>query len=152
MVYPLNTIKKTTILLYYDWYFNIVICMEIKVLYPKRNEERNYLNDWDIKVSYKEQIPTKADIEKDYKELPISKKYWSSWQLDIADPKYKESILEEIFKLFNSYKTNPMSINEMQDWIKENKVSHTSMSVGDIVILDNDIYVCANEGWKKVIN
>jgi hypothetical protein len=124
--------------------------MEIKVLYPKRYEERNYLNDWDIKVGYKEQIPTKADIEKDYKELPISKKYWSAWQLDLIDS--KEDILEQLFLLFNRYQTNPMSTDEMQNWIKENKVSHTSMSVGDIVILDNDIYVCANEGWKKVIN
>ena len=46
---------------------------------------------------------------------------------------------------------NPMSTKEMQTWIRENNVSHTSMSVGDVIELDNKVFVCASEGWKEVV-
>jgi hypothetical protein len=43
-----------------------------------------------------------------------------------------------------------MSTKEMQKWIKENEIAHTSMSVADIVVLDDTIYICANLGWKEI--
>jgi len=124
--------------------------LEIVIKYPKRSSERNFDKDWDVRVNYKDEFPSKADIAKDYKELPIPKKYWSAWQLNQIDEIYSEPILDEIFKLMNNYKTNPLSNKEMQTWLKENKVSHTSMSVGDVIELDNKTFVCATMGWKEV--
>jgi len=123
--------------------------MEINVYYPKRREARDYINDWDIKVSYNNQIPTKANIDKDYVELPIPQKFWNVMddKLDIGS---EEIILEGIFKMMNDYNSNPMSTNKMQDWIRANKVSHTSMSVGDVVCINDMYFVCMNEGWKEV--
>ena len=103
--------------------------MKIRVFYPVRNKERNFDKDWDVRVNYKDEFPTKADIAKDYKELPIPKKYWNAWNLNRIDKKYCKSILDEIFKLMNNDNRNPLSTPEMQTWIRENKVRHTSMSV-----------------------
>lgn len=124
--------------------------MEIRILYPIRREERNYDKDWDVRVSYKNEFPTKANIEKDYKELPISETFWKDSLKRLLDFDSGEHLLETIFHLLNMDETNPMSTDDMQDWIRANKVSHTSMSVGDIIMLDNNIYVCADEGWKEI--
>jgi len=120
--------------------------MRIRVFYPTRNKEINYDRDWSIKVSYKEEFPTKADVLKDYKELPISD-FWNTIDLDVKT--FKPWLLDKIFQLMNDYKTNPLSSEEMQKWIRENKVRHTSMSVGDVIAIDDTFYVCANEGWKE---
>jgi len=125
--------------------------MEIRVFYPTRKEIRDYKNDWDIKVSYKKEFPTKADIEHDYKELPIS----DHWQKVFGDvnpksAKDKEAFLDAVFSDMNNYDLNPMSNKEMQTWIRHNKVSHTSMSVGDVIALDDTFYVCDEIGWEEV--
>jgi len=120
--------------------------MEIKIYYPKRTPEANWENDWDVKVNYKHQYPTLADIENDYKQLPVSPEYWAI--LELNDD--KDFVLDKIFSLFNHYSTNPMSREEAQQWIRNNNVSHTSMSIGDVVALDDEYYVCDTEGWTKI--
>ena len=120
--------------------------MKVEIKYPKRSRNRNFDKDWDVKVNYKAIFPTKADIDKDYVTLPIPNEFWAKVGVD-ANEKW---VLDKIFGMMNKYETNPMSIPEMQDWIRSNEVSHTSMSVGDIIILDNNIYVCDVQGWKEV--
>jgi len=105
-------------------------------------------DDWMMRVSYKERFPTKKEIEADYMTLPIPNDYWSKF--DMPDDEYEHQILDTIFKIMNNYDINPMSTEENQQWLKDNEIRHTSMSVGDIVILDNNIYVCAVQGWKEV--
>jgi len=122
--------------------------VEIKIKYPVRKAERNYLKDWDVRVNYKDEFPSKADIATDYKELPISNEYWK--KQDLPNPIHDLAVLDTIFYLMNHDEINPMSNKEMQTWIRENKVSHTSMSVGDVIELDNKTFVCATVGWKEV--
>ena len=122
--------------------------MEIEIKYPRRSEVRNFENDWDVKVNYKNEFPTKADIERNYVKLPIDQSFWDA--IGLSEETFKPWVLDKIFQLMNKYGTNPMSTDEMQNWIKENKGSHTSMSVGDVIIIDNNIYVCATVGWKEV--
>ena len=55
----------------------------------------------------------------------------------------------EIFSILNSDK-NPMGTIEMQQWIKNNGLKHTSMSVGDIIKSDKGFYVCEDIGWKRL--
>jgi len=55
---------------------------------------------------------------------------------------------EELFKKFNV--DNPLSDKEGQEWIRENQVGHTSMSVGDMIYDGVDYFVCLNRGWAKV--
>ena len=125
--------------------------IKIRVFYPTRNKERNYDRDWDIRVGYKYEKPTQADIERDYKELPIQ----GHWQKVFGDvnpirEEDKEAFLDAIFTDMNNDNLNPMSTDIMQNWIRQNKVSHTSMSVGDVIALDDVFYVCATEGWEEV--
>ena len=39
---------------------------------------------------------------------------------------------------------------EARNLIRNKGLAHTSMSVGDVIILDNNIYVCDTIGWKEV--
>jgi len=121
--------------------------MEINVYYPKRKEASDFKNRWDIKVGYENQTPTKVDIEKDYAELPISQDVWNVMDEEI-DIGSEELILEGLFRMMNQ-ESNPMTTNEMQDWIRNN-VTHTSMSVGDVVSINDMYFVCMNECWKEV--
>ena len=121
---------------------------EIVIKYPKGTSKRL----WN-RIVYEDELPTKADIATDYKELPISNSFWlnkfdkiNSSKLPIKE---HACFLAVIFSIMNT-QDNPMSTKEMQNWIKENKVSHTSMSVGDVIELNNKTYVCATVGWKEI--
>jgi hypothetical protein len=60
-----------------------------------------------------------------------------------------ENYLEDLFKLFNSG-DNPLCSNEKQSLIQKSK-SHTSMSVGDVVCIDENYYMVCPTGFKKII-
>ena len=77
---------------------------------------------------------------------------------------------EHVYNAFNDNYLNPLSMynttnkvclldngesvtgEEFQKAMKENKVScgHTSMSVGDIVLVDGTVYLCQDIGWKEL--
>jgi hypothetical protein len=56
--------------------------------------------------------------------------------------------LEKLFARFNS-EENPLCAPKYQEKIKS-FLSHTSMSVGDVVQIDNDYYVINGIGFKKL--
>lgn len=60
-----------------------------------------------------------------------------------------DNILNDLFELFNSETENPLSSIEYQNKIKQYH-THTSMSVGDIIKLNNDYYVVAIRGFTKL--
>jgi len=99
---------------------------DIKVLFWKDTE-------WIVSVR-EGVMPTKEDIEKDYVQIPIE---------------IHRNNLDSIYAMLNGPR-NPMLEPRMQRWIDDN-MTHTSMSVGDIVKLGgNDLYIAANLGWKKL--
>lgn len=65
----------------------------------------------------------------DYKEV-----YSSELQTTIEN---KDELLEQIFEKFN--------LNHPEDFHGH------SLSVSDVVIIDNEIYFCDSFGWKKVL-
>jgi len=73
-------------------------------------------------------------FNKYYKKLPF--------ELNISDK-------EKIFVLFNTEK-NPLSSIAGQRWLKEKKVKHTSMMVGDIIKQGKQYYIVSNIGFKKI--
>ncbi len=126
-------------------------------------------------------IPTKGEIEKHWQELPE----WVVENLaedgmDFLNP------LEEIYRRMNHYDTNPLAVEYPhridsyedgetpkllepenprigQEWMKENGVGHTSMSVGDIIVVNgitadirnadatkNGYYYCMKIGFDKI--
>jgi hypothetical protein len=130
-----------------------------------------------------EKMPTKKQIEEGWVELPA----WVVENLmedgmNLLGPTGKGP-MEAVFHRMNSYATNPLAgeyPNRIdcyeegeepklldnprigQEWMAENNVHHTSMSVGDIVWIDgygeeegfepscNGHYYCMNRGFQKV--
>lgn len=58
-----------------------------------------------------------------------------------------EELLEELFEKFNS-EDNPLQSEEKQRMIGENN-SHTSMSVGDVIKLNDQYYSVGKSGFLK---
>ena len=76
----------------------------------------------------------------DNKKVYDKKKYHKVWEEDVLDSLYfgkDKQTLELLFERFN-----------MED--KPESYMGRSMSVGDIVEIDNNVYVCASFGWNKV--
>jgi hypothetical protein len=70
-----------------------------------------------------------------------------------------ESMLGRVFAVMNHEEWNPLSAYHpsggMQNWMRGTEVSHTSMSVGDVVGMLNergewDYYYCDMVGWHKL--
>lgn len=80
--------------------------------------------------------PTKEDFEKDYAKLPVET---------------EEKELEQIWEDYNIGKSHhKLSSKEMQDWIRDHELSHTSMSIGDIIQKNGDFYIARDVGWEKL--
>ncbi len=89
-------------------------------------------------IIYQENNPTfRVD---DSKKVYDKKKYHKVWEEDVLESLYfgkDKETLELLFERFN-----------IQD--KPEDYTGHSMSVGDIVEIDNNVYVCASFGWNKV--
>jgi hypothetical protein len=71
----------------------------------------------------------------------------------------REEWLEQLFRSFNDYDTNPMSAKndpQKQEWLKQHQL-HTSMSVGDAVRIEladgtKETWAVKGRGWEKLVN
>lgn len=76
----------------------------------------------------------------DSKKVYDKKEYHKVWEDDVPDSLYfgkDKETLELLFERFNT-----------QD--KPSNYTGHSMSVGDIVEIDNNVYICVNFGWNKI--
>lgn len=99
----------------------------IEIYYPVRENEKD--------VMFKPKEITMESMKYTHKKLPI--------EINTTDN------LETVFIMFNS-PSNPLSSKYYQNWMKENEIYHTSMSVGDIIKIDDEFFVCDRVGWKKL--
>ena len=75
--------------------------------------------------------------------------FWAFWQkLPVTFEKSERigDMLEETFAKLN-LGGNPMATKENQDWIRRNNVSHTSMSVGDIIKVGDRLFITKGIGF-----
>jgi len=56
--------------------------------------------------------------------------------------------LEDLYRKMQGEYWSPWG--EARDLIRTRGLSHTSMSVGDVAVLDGRTFVCVNVGWKEV--
>lgn len=81
----------------------------------------------------------------------------SVWQLKHYDITTYQKICDYLFGLYNTDpetegehgKINPLHSDENQQYIKD-KGAHTSMSVGDIVEINERIFLCKMSGWREI--
>lgn len=59
-----------------------------------------------------------------------------------------EEVCNKIFNLFNG-DDNPLSTQSKQNFIRENN-THTSMSIGDIIYINDGYYICRTMGFSKL--
>jgi hypothetical protein len=87
-------------------------------------------------------VPTEADFKRDYRVLPI---------FNLVVPGTGKTALDLIFERYNADE-NPMGTRDMQAWIGNNLQPHphTSMSPGDIVELEGELWLCNAMGWGKL--
>jgi len=142
--------------------------MIVKIHYANRNNEFSFQD---------RNLPTKEEIAEHWVELPD----WVYENL-AEDGMCHGNLCENIFRRMNSYDTNPLAqeypANKRiaayeefteakllapenprigQDWLRDNDVGHTSMSVGDIIEVryaqDDDYYTTlvgkALESWLE---
>jgi hypothetical protein len=108
--------------------------VEAEVFYAKDNR-------WMLET-YKDHpdVPTEDEFKKEYARIPI--------KFNINDGTEKE--LNSIFHKLN-VDNNPMGTKMRQNWIRANGLKHTSMSVGDIVLVNKkNLFMCADFGWTKI--
>lgn len=109
----------------------------IRIYYPCHS--KNITHDFLIKTMITPNIKIE-DLDKYYECI-------YSYETEIKKKCINE-YLENIFEKFNS-EENPLSTPEYQDKIKS-LLTHTSMSVGDVVQIDDSYYVVSVIGFKKL--
>src|SRR5207249_6569073 len=89
-------------------------------------------------------VPTEKDFRRDYRELPAPSR-------NLKPIVTGQDALNQLYAEYNDYK-NPMGTAEMQNWIRDNLLPnrHTSMSIGDIIELDGELWLCRVIGWEKL--
>ena len=70
---------------------------------------------------------------------------------DVYDFKTDKEICERLYSILNRDYEHPLGTKKIQDRLKDNKVHHTSMSVGDVIKINNSFYICRKMGFSKII-
>jgi len=65
-----------------------------------------------------------------------------------------DDILEDIYGTMNCFRGNPLSVGHHagghQDWMGEIGIGHTSMSIFDVVRINETYYSCQPSGWEAL--
>lgn len=71
-------------------------------------------------------------------------------EINVPEIHSEEAVADTLFQILNM-DSNPLGTPEKQEMIKSLGLSHTSMSIGDMVEFPNGKkLVCANEGWEEM--
>ena len=107
-----------------------------KKIYYINKTGRNIFLFWSYNRFKDAKIFVPIEFKKHYTEMPVN---------------YEQSSNEKIFGDLNQ-DSNPLSSKEYQKWIKDNNISHTSMSVGDMIYDDKDDkwFVVLSLGFKDL--
>lgn len=115
----------------------------IRVFYMKMYPTTQEHFIWSAEVTHDRRTVTEAEFKENYSlmfTLP-----------EVVRSEGDLSIAEEMFSVFNDYTRNPLSVeNGGQTIVRESKTAHTSMSVGDIVVVGKTPYIVKNEGFEML--
>ncbi len=86
---------------------------------------------------------TKDDVEKFWVKMPITE----TLVVDDID-----RALNHLFAKYNTYSNNPYSDenDEGQTMLRSSGAHHTSMSVNDLICIDNTYYIVKNHGFEAI--
>lgn len=82
------------------------------------------------------------------------------WVQPLPEKKFEDeddsTLLSAIWRMFNDYSKNPLSAqnqpgeDDSQPALEDNNIKHTSISVGDIVKIEDTTYIACGHGWAEV--
>ena len=87
----------------------------------------------------------------EYDSNPNTKLNWFQvLQVNFPEIHSEKAVADKLFQILNM-DSNPLGTPENQKMIKSLGLSHTSMSIGDMVEFPNGKkLVCVNEGWEEM--
>jgi len=131
----------------------------IEVYYTSRSRFGDKFTDYDAEGCFQKIYPSISEVKAEWKQVP-------SFAIDdmIRDnienvdgflQAPHQEILHTLFVLMNDYDTNILAgydnqgnqkMDHIQPWVQSNQ-THTSMSVNDVIAIDDVFYLCDDIGW-----
>lgn len=114
--------------------------MKVQILYTQDTERGREL----LTAFGNNQMPTISDLRNHYTVV---------WEGKGDLLHYKLPTLDDFFRIFNDADLetpNPLATPAQQEMLKLKNASHTSMSTGDIVVIDGTAYLCQPMGWAEM--
>ena len=76
--------------------------------------------------------------------------WYQVFEINVPEIHSEEDVADKLFQILNM-DSNPLGTPEKQEMIKSLGLSHTSMSIGDMVEFPNGKkLVCVSEGWVEM--
>jgi len=121
---------------------------DFKILYISKWQE--YMNKYGNDITA---LTLMLFKEEDLKRMPFDKDFYLEVynfkvKIDLTNKSEIHSFLEYLFRNFNC-EENPLANPDKQKLIRDNN-RHTSMSVGDLVLLGEKLYIVASIGFIEV--
>ena len=113
--------------------------VKVRVFYFKRGQEVS------MKYMVEGKTPTAEDFKTDYAQVQALK-----IKPDTDAAKDDIVLAERMFAMFNSDTVNPLGTPGGQQIIRSLDVGHTSMSMGDIVVIGETPFIVRGEGFEKL--
>lgn len=110
--------------------------------HPEKYEEDN--NELYHKVHMGE-TPTQVTIDEDW----FEDRWAKVSEEEVSSSRTKE--LEKLWDKYNKYPSNPLSAeNGGQHILEENDIDHTSMTIGDVVKVEDRYYIAVQWGFCRL--
>jgi hypothetical protein len=134
----------------------------IEVYYTSRSRFGNTFTDYDSEGCFQKVYPSIQEVQEEWKQVPsFAIKDMIMDNIDNVDgflQATSNEILHTLFVLMNDYDTNILAgydnqgnlkMDHIQPWVQE-KQTHTSMSVNDVISIGGEFYLCDDIGWKAL--
>ena len=84
--------------------------------------------------------------------IPTEDEFYKHYALVLNDVIYPDcaDLCERLFGMLNEDHRNPLSSKTGQSKLRSLGASHTSMSVGDIIVINRTPYITRNEGFEMI--
>jgi hypothetical protein len=131
----------------------------IEVYYTSRSRFGDKFTDYDAEGCFQKIYPSISEVKAEWKQVPsfaIDDMIRDN-TVDTAETRayLDDDILRLLFVLMNDYDTNILAgydnqgnqkMDHIQPWVQSNQ-THTSMSVNDVIAIDDVFYLCDDIGW-----
>tara|TARA_R100000951_G_scaffold9910_2_gene8588 strand:+ start:3895 stop:4434 length:540 start_codon:yes stop_codon:yes gene_type:complete len=134
----------------------------IEIYYTSRSRFGDRFTDYDADNCFQKIYPSIQEVIEEWKQVPsFAIKDMITDNIENIDGFLQapnQEILHTLFILMNDYDTNILAgfdnnneqkMDNLQAWVQE-KQTHTSMSVNDVIAIGGQFYLCDDIGWYEL--